>query len=134
MESLFELKNPIAVDLSVFEQMKQKALELLSKAKCEQYTQAIVLYSTKNNEYGAVINNALDKERVDENLLLKKLKDVNDTQIAYLLCLWQDKNVDICSYAFRKDLLLLNEKNSDTLIFVTTQDGISAIKLSVTVK
>ena len=133
MNSLFELKNPIAVDLSVFEQMKQKALELLSNAKGEQYAQAIVLRSINNNEY-AIIANALDKERVDESLLLKKIKEENDTQISYILCLWQDKNVDICSYSFREKLLALNEKNSDTLIFVTTQDGISAIKLLTTIK
>jgi len=92
MQSLFELKTKTMLDLTIFECMKEKAIELLSNSEKNQYTQAIVL------------------------------------------CIWQDQCIDIPSFAFRNLLLDLNEKNSESTLFIMTTDGVSGIKLSATMK
>ena len=134
MQSIFELKEKITFDLTVFDQMKQKAEELLSNIDKSKYTQVIVLLSAKENEYSIVVRDALSKQNVDENLLLFKLQEAKDSEICFVLCMWQDSCIDVPSFNFRKLLLGLNEKNSETTMFVETADGISGVKLLSTMK
>ena len=134
MHTLFELKTKIVVDAAVFERMKKSADDELSKAEKGQYTQALVLLSVKGNEYSTLIRNALNPNPTDEAALLSKIKDLNDTEIRYALCLWQDGGIDIPSYWFRKSLCTLDPKNTETLLFVMTADGVGGIKVSTTMK
>ena len=134
MQSLFELKTKISPDLAVFECMKKKAIELLSNAEKSPNIQAVVLHSAAGNEYSTVIRNALSKEKADEASLLCKIQEAKDGEICFVLCMWQDKCIDIPSFAFRNLLLDLNEKNSESTLFVMTADGVSGIKLSTTMK
>ena len=134
MHTLFELNTKIDVDAAAFERMMNAAEAELSKAEKSQYIQAIVLLSVKGNEYSTLIKNALPKEKSDETALLKRIKDLNDTEIRYALCLWQDGGIDIPSYGFRKSLCTLDPKNTETLLFVMTTDGIGGIKVSTTMK
>ena len=134
MQSLFELKTKISPDLTLFECMKEKAINLLSDTEKSQYTQAIVLHSAAGNEYSTIIRNALSEEKADEASLLRKIQEAKDDEISFVLCMWQDKCIDIPSFAFRNLLLKLNEKNSESMIFVMTADGVSGIKLSATMK
>ena len=139
MHTLFELNTKIDVDAAAFERMMNAAeAELskaeLSKAENSQYIQAIVLLSVKGNEYSTLIKNALSKEKSGETALLKRIKDLNDTEIRYALCLWQDGGIDIPSYWFRKSLCTLDPKNTETLLFVMSTDGIGGIKVSTTMK
>ena len=134
MHTLFELNTKIDVDAAAFERMMNAAEAELSKAEKSQYTQAIVLLSVKGNEYSTLIKNALSKEKSDETALLKRIKDLNDTEIRYALCLWQDGGIDIPSYWFRKSLCTLDPKNTETLLFVMSTDGIGGIKVSTTMK
>ena len=134
MHTLFELNTKIDVDAAAFERMMNAAEAELSKAEKSQYIQAIVLLSVKGNEYSTLIKNALSKEKSDETALLKRIKDLNDTEIRYALCLWQDGDIDIPSYWFRKSLCTLDLKNTETLLFVMTADGIGGIKVSTTMK
>ena len=133
MHTLFELNTKIVVDAAVFERMKKAAEAELSKAEKSQYIQAIVLLSVKGNEYSTLIKNAWSKEKSDETALLKRIKDLNDTEIRYALCLWQDGGLDIPSYWFRESLCTLDPKNTETLL-VMTADGIGGIKVSTTMK
>ena len=134
MHTLFELNTKIDVDAAAFERMMNAAKAELSKAEKSQYIQAIVLLSVKENEYSTLIKNALSKEKSDETALLKRIKDLNDTEIRYALCLWQDGGIDIPSYWFRKSLCTLDPKNTETLLFVMSTDGIGGIKVSTTMK
>ena len=70
----------------------------------------------------------------EEKKLLEKLKASGDTEIRYVLCMWQDNNVDIPSFAFRKMLCDLDQKNQEAILFVMTTEGISATKMSATMK
>ena len=121
--------------MAVFEQMKKTAEAELSKAVAGQYVQAVVLLSAKENEYSTLIKNALSKEKADETAFLEGIKNVNDTEICYVLCMWQaDKCIDIPSFDFRKLLCALNPKNTEALLFVMTANGVSGIKVSTTMK
>ena len=134
MHALFELNTKIDVDAAAFERMMNAAEAELSKAEKSQYIQAIVLLSVKGNKYSTLIKNALSKEKSDETALLKRIKDLNDAEIRYALCLWQDGGIDIPSYWFRKSLCTLDPKNTETLLFVMSTDGIGGIKVSTTMK
>ena len=131
--SLFELKNKLAVDMNLFEKMKKTAVNLLKESEKGQYTQAVVLLSSLGNEYGAIIKDATAEEKNNETALLEKLKAAEDTEIQYILCMWKGYCIDISSYAFRKMLLSLNQKNAETVIFVLTGDNeISGIEVQKT--
>lgn len=134
MESLFDLTAKISFDENTFANMRKTAIELLHNTEKGQYTQAIVLSTAAGNEYSAVISNALSEEKTDETDLLEKLKEAEDTNIRYVLCIWQDNSIDIPSFAFRNMLYTLNSKNSDSLLFVMTDNGVSVMKLSASMK
>ncbi len=134
METLFDIKSKMPYDLAVFENMKKTAVELLCSTNKDKYTQAIVLYSTTGNEYSDIINNACSKDKAEEKVLLEKLKLAEDTKMRYVLCMWQDNNIDVPSFALRKMLCELDPKNQEALSFVMTTDGVSAIKISSTMK
>ena len=107
---------------------------MLSDAEKSQYTQAVVLHSSTGNEYSTIIRNALSEGKVDAVSLLQKIQEAKDCEMCFVLCMWQDQCIDIPSFAFRNLLLDLNEKNSESLLFVMTADGVSGIKLSATMK
>ncbi len=134
METRFELKTELPFDGTVWKRMKKTATEVLKNASKGQYTQAIVLFSTLGKEYSAIINNALSKEKTDEALLLEGLNTSQDTEIRYVLCMWQDGGIDIPSHAFRNMLCALDSRNAESLLFVMTDRGISVVKLGVTMK
>lgn len=132
--SLFELKNPIAVDLCLFEKMKKTATELLRDAEKGQHTQAVVLFSAKGSEYGRVIKDTIAEDISDEMALIESLKAADDTEINYILCMWQGNTIDIPSYKLRKMLCELNCQNTESVLLVMTFDGISGIKVVETMK
>ncbi len=135
MQTIFELKTEIPFDLNIFENMRETAVKLLTAAEHGQYTEAIVLFSGTGNQYSAIIKNALSKEKTDETSWLEKLKAANDTEIHYVLCMWQvDNCIDIPSFAFRELLCSLNPKNSESLVFVMTAKGVAAIKVCATMR
>ena len=134
MRSLFELQTKATIDLTIFSRMKEKAIDLLSNCDHGKYTQAIILFSSSEKMYEAVIKNALSEEKTDEAYLIQKITDANDTEICCALCMWYDKSLDIPSFAFRELLFSINPKNSETLLFVLTEDGVSGIELTKTMK
>ena len=134
MQPLFEPKIKNDSNFEIFKSMKEKAIDLLSNADNCKYTQAIVLRSSKGNEYGIVIRNALSEEKSDEQALLQKIQDARDSAIYFVLCMWQGGCIDIPSCDFRKALLKLNEENAEAMLFVMTAGGVSEMKLLATVK
>ena len=134
MQSLFEPKLSATVDPTIFNVMKETAIHLLSEVEKGRYTQAIVLRSSNQNTYSIIICDALSMEHRDETSLLKNIQEAKDSQINFVLCMWQDHCIDIPSFAFRKMLLQSNTENSETTLFVMTTEGVSGIKLSATMK
>lgn len=134
MHARFELSTKISIDQTIFENMKKEAEELLCAAESDKFTQAIVLFSVKENMYSAIIKNVLADEKTDEKSLLEQLKSAEDTEIRYLLSMWADRELDISSYAFRELLCSLNPKNAEAVVFVTTFDGLSGITIDKTMR
>ena len=132
MRTLFELKTNIPFDADIFERMKKTASDLLRHTESAQYTQAIVLFSQKGTEYAAVIKNALSEDRTED--FLEGLRAADDTDIDYILCMWGDTCIDIPSFAFRARLCTANPQNTESKIFVMTQNGVSVMKLANTMK
>ena len=118
--------------LTVFNKMKALASEILQGAEKGQQTRAMVLLSATGAEYCAVIKNVPSEYETDEKKLLENLK--GDTEITYLLCMWQNGCIDLPPFAFRKLLCELNSKNLDCGIFVMTDSGYSIRKLSNSMK
>ena len=117
--------------IDVFEEMKETACACLSHAEKGENMQAIVLLSATGKTYSSA-QKALPE---DEDALLASLEKGNDTEIRYLLCMWQaGACIDLPSYAFRQALCALNTKNSEALVFLQTLSGVTAKKLSVTMK
>ena len=134
MQSLFELKTKLPFDSTVLCSLRETATGLLRDVECSRYTQAIVLYSVTGNQYGAVISNTLSEEMTEETTLLNKATLARDTEIRYVLCMWQDQSIDIPSYAFREKLCVCNPNNKDSLLFVMTSDGVAGITVATTMK
>lgn len=134
MKTLFEINEGLENESKAFNEMMARAKRLLSTAENGEFTQAVVLYSKSGAEYSMLLKNACTEQLEDERALLDRLKNCNDTEIQYLMCMWADNCIDIPSFALRKMLCEVNPKNSETLIFVMTTDGVSFIKLSKTMK
>ncbi len=134
MQTLFELKTNMPFDSDMFERMKKMASDLLLNAETEQYTQAIVLLSQKGNAYGTVIKNVLSEDKTEETAFFEGLRSADDTEIGYILCMWGDTCIDVPSYAFRKSICAVNPKNTESKIFVMTQNGVSVMKLANTMQ
>ena len=134
MRSLFEVKTNLTYDANIFEHMKKTAQDILQNAERAQYTQAVVLLSSNDNEYSAIIKNALSEEKADEAALLEALSAAEDTDVRCVLCMWGDLCIDIPSFAFRNMLRELNPKNDEALLFVMTKDEACVMKLSSTMK
>ena len=134
MKTLFELKTHLPFDTDLLERLQKTASIMLKNAEQGQYTQVLILVSSTEKEYSAVIKNVLSEEHPEEKALLEELKANHDTTIDYILCMWQDGCIDIPSWAFRKMLCSLDPKNADALLFVMTGNGVSAVRLANTMK
>ena len=120
-------------DAALFEKMTAIARAAL-QGKNGNNTQAIVLHTEKGADYCSVIQDALSADRTDENELLNQLIANGDTRVQYILCMWQNREVDLPSYAFRKLLLETDAENFDAEIFVCTENSYAAVKLGRTMK
>ena len=128
------MENKLMFDSDIFEKMMGTARDILNNAEKGEYTQAIVLLSANGAEYAALIKNALSKDKSDEKALLERLTVANDTEIEYLLCVWQNGGIDLPSYRFREMLYETDQRNTECKIFVLTQNGTSVVKLEKKMK
>jgi len=130
METLFELKTAEQFDISVFERMKKSAENVSVNIDTVKRAQVIVLLTANEVEYSAVISDPLTEGKTEESAFLEKITAENNTKISYALCMWKDSCIDVPSFAFRKMMVELDPENNNTMIFVQTAKGISAVKLS----
>lgn len=128
------MENKLMFDSDIFEKMMGTARDILNNAEKGEYTQAIVLLSANGTEYAALIKNALSENKLDEKSLLERLSLANDTEIRYLLCIWQDGGIDLPSYRFREMLCETDPRNTECEIFMLTQNGTSLVKLEKTMR
>lgn len=108
----------------MFEIAKNKLLTINEIADGLPAPQVTILLTDNNNIYVA-INDI-------EGLICKKLKSENDTKILQMLTMWKDGSIDLSSISFRKELIKMDEYNSNTDIILKGTDGYLIKKISST--
>ena len=131
--SVFVGTTAAQFDAARFEAMIAIARNALQEKRTGN-AQAIVLHTDKGADYCFVIRDALSADRTDENELLNQLIAKDDTHVQSVLCMWQNGDVDLPSYRFRKMLLEANADTANAEIFVFTENGYAAVKLERTMK
>ena len=111
MKTLFELKTHLPFDTDLLERLQKTASSLLQSAAQSPYTQGLVLVSSTQKEYSAVIKDVLSEEHPEEKALLEELKANHDTTLDYVLCMWQDGCIDLPSRTFRKMLCAMTTRS-----------------------
>ena len=77
--------------------------------------QVIVVKTAKGN-VRFFANNVLDQKYEEEKEFVQKLVEEDDTVMEYIVCMWDDFNLDLPSMNFRKLLLATNEENKQAKI------------------
>ncbi len=131
--SLFKIEKIGAREI-VLEKMQELAAMALKSTELNEKAQAIVLLTHKGNAYCYVINDALSKDKAEEDGLLQILTESADTEIKYILCLWLNGGLDLPSYDLRKKLCKINDRNLHAGIFVNTFEDVVIRELKDTVK
>jgi hypothetical protein len=123
------------IERKILNSMMAKAKEALQGAEIQKNAQAIVLYTANDQAYGCFIADALSAEKKDEQALLDRLSEAEDTKVCYVLCVWQDREcMDLPSYQFRTMLCELNPDNKAAEIFMMTDNGTAPKALIATMK
>ena len=77
--------------------------------------QVIVVKTAKGN-IRFFANNVLDQKYEEEKEFVQKLVEEDDIELEYIVCMWDDFNLDLPSMNFRKLLLEVNEENNNAKI------------------
>ena len=96
---------------SLIQEAQKRVLELPSAE------QVIVVKTAKGNVrfFG---NNVLDQKYEEEKDFVQKLVEEDDAVIEYIVCMWNDSNLDFPSMNFRKLLLGVNEENKHAKMYL----------------
>lgn len=99
---------------NAFQSLIKKAKEqLLLNPSADQ---VIILQTSLNNIYPLINPNCSCHE--EENMFIDMLQNKNETEIKYLVCMWNNCGLDLPSMHFRRTLLAANPKNADTIMLL----------------
>lgn len=111
-------------------QMAEKLVSMSLQAE-----QIIVVETVKSNVYHFEnhlhIGGQFDARLLDEERFVRMLKEKNDSEVKYIVCMWKNGGVEIPSMHFRKLLLEVSPKNADAMFVVLTEDGKGGLALGV---
>ena len=85
--------------------------------------QIVGVKTAKGNVY-FFANNVLSKGAEDEIDFWKELCDKSDTEIKYVVCMWNNHGIEIPSMSFRKMILESVPKNAETILILQGKNGI----------
>lgn len=98
---IFDLKNEYSL---LVEEAKKHLLDYPS-------AEQIVVVKTAKSNIRFFANNISDQRYEDEKKIVKELINEEDVVIHYIVCMWNDFNVDLPSMNFRKLLLDISKQN-----------------------
>ena len=134
MRTLFSVNHSLPLDAALPNEMKEQGAAALAEIQRLPNAQVIVLH-TEGGRYSVLtIRDVFADESEEEKAFWNALEQSNDNVISHLLCSWQNGDLDLPSHRVRTQLCRINEANRKAAILVPTQDGISALRLGVTVK
>ena len=91
------------------EELLHEAEKLVdSESSSSQGVQVIVALTTKSHSYSFVNHNVMNGDLSDENNFIDGLVESGETEIRYLVCMWQKYMLDIPSQHMRELLMKLN--------------------------
>lgn len=106
----------------IFDPLISKAKETLSGRPQTAELQAVVLKTRLGNTY-----TILSADSQSEQQVLREMTVQGDTQVSYLVAMWQGDCLDVPSYALREKLIALNKENENTRL-VLRGEGCLAVR------
>ena len=96
-----------------FESLIQEAKQRVSEHPAAE--QVVVVKTAKGN-VRFFASNVSDQKYEEEKAFVQKLVEEDDAVMEYIVCMWDDYNLDLPSMNFRKLLLEVNEENNNARI------------------
>ena len=109
------------------EQMLEEARALVAEARQQipsypSADQVITVKTAKGNVYSFPYHLVGGHEEVED--FLRKLLENDDTVVRFVVCVWEDGNIEVPSDYLQEHLMLLNVKNAGTAVFLAAEPGL----------
>lgn len=91
--------------------------------------QTVAVLTSRSNLYSFANRDVLSGDTADEDAFVKTLLACGDTGIRYVVCMWNNRELDVPSGHLRRQLEELNPKNQDAGILLSGKNGFVVKKL-----
>ena len=118
-------KIPVEMEELLYE--AEKLIE--SEGSLSQGEQVIVVLTAKSHRFSLVNHNIMEGDLSEEENFIKGLVEVGETEIKYLVCMWQEYMLDIPSQHMREQLIKLNPLNKEMYLLLKGKESCSIKKL-----
>ncbi len=93
--------------------------------------QAVVVLTSKGNMFSFANRNVMSGSVEDEIAFVRALTENGDTEIRYMVCMWEDATPDVPSCHLRDLLVELNPANQNIEILLKSSEGFLVKSLKV---
>lgn len=107
-------KIPVEMEELLYE--AEKLVE--SEGSLSQGEQVIVVLTAKSHRFSLVNHNIMEGDLSKEENFIKGLVEVGETEIKYIVCMWQEYMLDIPSQHMREQLIKLNPLNKEMYLLL----------------
>ena len=118
-------KIPIEMEELLYE--AEKLVE--SENSPSQGVQVIVVLTAKSHSFSFVNHNIMEGNLSEEEEFIEGLVEAGETEIRYLVCMWQEYMLDIPSQHMREQLVKTNPLNREMYLLLRGAEGYSIKKL-----
>lgn len=94
--------------------------------------QVIVVKTAKANMYHFANYDITSGSRADEDRFVELLREQDDTEVQYLVAMWNNGGVDLPSHHFRSRLLEPSPKNGEAVMPLQGEEGYMMENIGVT--
>lgn len=113
-----------------FNRLLEEAERLIKEENVGKDGQLIILKTDKSNKYHFVnyfLNGPEDEER-----FLQMLRQRDDTQVQYLVCMWYGYQLDVPSMRFRQGLIGICPQNENAIMVLQGENVLHARTIAQT--
>ena len=112
------------------EELLHEAEKLVdSENSSAQGAQVIVVLTAKSHRFSFVNHNIMEGNLSEEEEFIEGLVEAGETEIRYLVCMWQEYMLDIPSQHMREQLVKTNPLNREMYLLLRGAEGYSIKKL-----
>ena len=116
-------------NLLEFERLKKETEKLLKSDPSAE--QAVVVLTSKGNIFSFANHNVMSGSVEDEIAFVRALTENDDTEIRYMVCMWDAAALDVPSCHLRNLLVELNPANQNIEILLKSGEGFLVKSLKV---